>query len=363
MPDNFYDCVSLRSVKHESKNISNGYVEINDSDVPFLVKNKDGKTVFCVDQSGANIKTIQATTGFIEMNDTANIMGKEDSVLMVKNGKVDFDDDLKVNSLKSGKVDVTEAISCSTLKSDSLIIKSLKGNDLETLCLKTDSMESKIVNTGDLYSVAINADKIKTKELDIKDLQINAAKFNTLTSSSITTDNIASTHMICENLENKTGLISHIQNETLKSKKLQSDTIDCNHLDAKDVVLSTAVIDILEARYIKCNTLKTEDPQTFGTNEEPLFLAHTRQKRLKVEPIDFNNYLKIVTKVPVGVSDQTFYIDGLDLNLDYNLSVTLNKDNHVYYCLINDGVSLKVNLRYDKLTEANTIAKITVKEA
>ena len=144
-------------------------------------------------------------------------------------------------------------------------------------------MESKIVKTGDLYSVAINADKVKTKELDITDLQINAAKIDTLTSSSITTDNIASTHMICKNLENKTGLISVIQNETLESKKLQSETIDCNHLDAKDVVLSTAVIDILEARYIKCNTLKTEDPQTFGTNESPLFLAHTRQKRLKVE--------------------------------------------------------------------------------
>ena len=55
------------------------------------------------------------------MNDTANIMGKEDSILMVKNGKIDFDDNLKVNSLKSEKVDVTENISCSTLKSDSLI--------------------------------------------------------------------------------------------------------------------------------------------------------------------------------------------------------------------------------------------------
>ena len=358
MPDNFYNCVSLKSVKHESKSISNGYVEINDSDVPFIVKNKDGKTVFCVDQSGANIKTIQATTGFIEMNDTANSMGKEDSILMVKNGKIDFDDNLKVNSLKSESVDVTEAISRSTLKSDSLIIKSLKGNDLETLSLKTDSMESKIVNTGDLYSVAKNADKVKTKELDITELHINAAKIDTLTSSSVTTDNIASTHMICENLESKTGLISHIQNETLKSKKLQSENIDCNHLDAKDVVSSTAVIDILEARYIRCHSLKTEDYQTFGTNELPLFLAHTRQKRLKVD--EASSSLKVVTKVPVGISDQTFYIDGLDLNLDFNINVTLNKDNHVYSCLINDGVSLKVNLKYDKLTESNTIAKIYV---
>ncbi len=361
MPDNYYDCVSLRSVKHESKNIFNGYVEINETDVPFLVKNKDGKTVFCVDQSGANIKTIQATTGFIEMNDTANIMGKEDSILMVKNGKIDFDDNLKVNSLKSEKVDVTENISCSTLKSDSLIFKSLKGNDLETLSLKADSMESKIINTGDLYSVAINADKIKTKELDIENLEMNAAKIETLNSSRITTDNIASTHIICENLENSTGLISHIQNETLKSKKLQSENIDCNHLDAKEVVLSTATIDILEARYIRCNTLKTDEPLTFGSNEEPLFLAHTRQKRLKVETAA--NFLKIVTKVPGGVFDQTFYIDGLDTNLDYNLNITLNKDNHVYYCLINDGVSLKVNLKYNKSVEASTIAKITVKEA
>ena len=89
---------------------------------------------------------------------------------------------VKVNSLKSEKVDVTESITCSTLKSDTLILKSLKGNDLETLSLKTDSMESKIVNTGDLYSVAINADKIKTKELGHKDLQINAAKKDSLTS-------------------------------------------------------------------------------------------------------------------------------------------------------------------------------------
>ena len=151
---------------------------------------------------------------------------------------------------------------------------------------------------------------------------------------------------------------THIQNETLKSKKLQSENIDCNHLDAKDVVSSTAVIDILEARYIRCHSLKTEDYQTFGTNELPLFLAHTRQKRLKVD--EASSSLKVVTKVPVGISDQTFYIDGLDLNLDFNINVTLNKDNHVYSCLINDGVSLKVNLKYDKLTESNTIAKIYV---
>ena len=33
------------------------------------------------------------------------------------------------------------------------------------------------------------------------------------------------------------------------------------------------------------------------------------------------------------------------------------------YIIVNDGASLKINLKYDNLTEATTIAKITMKEA
>ena len=347
MPTPYYEVQTV-----ELKNLKSEYVNITDSDIPFEIKNKLGKTVFYVDQNGANIDTMESTTSFLTLKDTPNAFGEEYSVAVVKNGKIEFEKILNVDSLKTKNIDVEE---CKINKSN---VKELVVNDavFENSNVKKSSI--KVLDADDITSKNIITNKIVTKEFIMDNCEIYDLMTKTITSTSIKTDNINCdaanlTSIINDNLKSK-----NIDFENLKGENMEIKNIKCEKLFLKDGLIDYCAIDNLDVENIKCNNLQLPKYKEYGTIEEPLFLAISRTKRLLVE----GENLKIITKSPIDIKEQVFFIDGIDHELDYELSVVINKNNFVYSSLVNDGKCLKVQLRYDKLTEADTIVKIYIKK-
>ena len=84
MPDSSYYAISLQSQSLKTEAIHCGKVNINNSQRPLEIVNDEGKVIFFVDNLGANIHTLNSTTSFLELFDTPNVIGKENTLLGIK---------------------------------------------------------------------------------------------------------------------------------------------------------------------------------------------------------------------------------------------------------------------------------------
>ena len=133
MPDSSYYAVNLQSQTLKTEAIHCGKVNINNSERPLEIKNDEGKVIFFVDNLGANVHTLNSTTSFLELFDTPNLLGKEHTLLGIKNEKMSFLDEIKISKIEAEALtskDITSTtINATGIMSDSIINGKMVSDD------------------------------------------------------------------------------------------------------------------------------------------------------------------------------------------------------------------------------------------
>ena len=150
MPDSSYFANHLESFEFKSNKIDCGRVKIGvNNERPLEIQNDEGKVVFFVDNLGANVHTLNSTTSFLELIDTPNTIGNDNSILGIEEGKMQFIRDVKlskaeVNCLAATSIG-TETIKADGIISNSVISGTLVVDDLTTPVAKINTITSNVI--------------------------------------------------------------------------------------------------------------------------------------------------------------------------------------------------------------------------
>ena len=351
-----FKCRDLTTLKVETQQICMNNLTLSNNNRYINVKDKSGKDVFWVDDDGASISALETQTDFVSLTDTANSLGESNSLIMVKDGKLDFSRDLDLNSLKANQIK-TDKLVTKSVNLDSVVSKSVLGENATLDTLHADEISSRAINTSEMLTKKLKCDNFKTELLEV----INN-KCEKLIAEDIVVDNF-----ISKELSSNTGNIAHLKTQEGKVSNLQADQINGNNgnfdkgsfneLEAVD--FKTIHLKALDG---KINELELErlivKHQEYGSLTAPLYLALTQTKSLALHSP--YNYHKIVTKVPTNVKTQSFFLENLNFNKEWKVSVTLTKDNEVQSTLIMLENNHKLNLSYKKVVEENTMAIILI---
>lgn len=357
MPDSTYQCILMQCDDLHTKRINSTKVKINDTERPLEVINSEGKVVFFVDSSGANIPTINSTTSFFELSDSPNEIGIENSLISVRNEKLAFVNEIQLHNISAEKVTSNNIVS-STVKSlgitsDSIKTESLIVNDITATDLSVKNIITDHIACNNMKIANFKTSKTINEELDCK-----KAEIETLKTESLTSNNLASTNIIVENLENKTANITDIVNETLISNSIKSTSVNALQLVAeKNVVAAEINSDLVDTKEIKCNKLSIHK-NVYGTSTELLDLAITRIKSVTVE----GDLIIINSKIPSGVLNQEITIHGLENDGDYVVSMTFNKVNDVTHMFVNTSNNYKLLMKYKERVERDSQVKIIIQK-
>ena len=345
MPNRDYYAINLSSDKFKTNNATTSSLVTND----FKVMHED-KVIFSVDKDGTSMNTINSTTSFDDLSDTPN-KKVENGILGVFKNKLSFLRNIVVDSLNSRVIE-TESLTSNEINTQTLELKKLNTNTINASNIIGEIIEAKSFNGADLFSVFINADNMNAKEIKTDNIHVNKkVDVENIKSSSISSNNLATTNLICENQETQCSVITSLKSESILTKSLQSPLISSSeilseHIKTDELETLQLSADVIIAKsFVKHFT-------TYGSKAEPLTLSITRQKALDVKEMN----CKIISKVPEGVVTQRFFLNGLDCNEDYQINVTLNKDNACFVYLINDGQKIQICVNYNKKVEPNTIA-------
>lgn len=354
MPQRELEATKVSCSVMKTNKIDCGQVQINNGSQPFTVTNSEGKVVFFVDDKGVTEHITNSTTSFVELYDTPRELGKENTVLGIKKGKLAFIDDIDADVVQFKKMTCVNG-SVDTFKTEKL--------DAETCCmtnLNCDKSYTKTSKIEKLNATAItcnefNVTKFEPETLNCCSAQIKDLKNTAIQSDLISCHNFASTHAVLENLEaHKTKLdtaeVKTFKGESVISKELTTDVIKAKMLTVTDVISEN-----VDAKVIKANKISVKQ-NIYGSEREPLCLAVTQTKDVKVEGYN----IKIITKCPPGVLSQSFKIHGLDTEGDYIAHVTSNNDVMLQYMLVNDGNSYKLNINYAERALRETVLKIYI---
>ena len=160
MPTQNYYANHLGCLHLRCNALASDKVTINDSTMPLQVTNDAGELIFYVDNSGANVRTINSVTKLSDLQDTPNSLGSDNSILMVKGDKLAYSDVLNIasvnvcaattsqidtNVLNAGDASITHAcigsLQTQATVTQSLISTSLSCNDVECSTLKAEALD------------------------------------------------------------------------------------------------------------------------------------------------------------------------------------------------------------------------------
>ena len=375
MPDSYYESILIQCDDLRTTKINCDRVQINNSERPLEIKNDEGKVVFFVDSLGANIPTINSTTSFFELSDSPNEIGSENSLIGVRNEKLDFVNEIKLNNISAEEVTSNNIVS-STVKSLGITSDSIKTESLIVNDITATDLSVKNIKTDHIACNNMKIENFKTSKSINEELDCKKAEIKSLTTESITSNNLASTNIIVENLENKTANITDILNETLISNSIKSTSVNALQIVAeKNVVAAEIYSDLVDTKEIKCNKLSIHK-NVYGTHEEPLDLAVTRVKSVTVE----GDLIIIHSKIPSGVLNQEITVHGLENDGDYVVSMTFNssgrtKDdnlisperrspfvNDITHMFVNTGNDYKLLMKYKERVERESQVKIIIQK-
>jgi hypothetical protein len=356
MPDYSYYAINLESKSLKTEAIDCLRVKINNSERPLEIKNDEGKVIFYVDNLGANVHTINSTTSFLELFDTPNVLGAEHNILGVKNEKLVFLDEINLSKIETkaltSKDIITNTMKATGIVSDSIINTKMVSDEIKATAVKTNLLTSDSIVCEKMKIANFDCNMITSKELVIEQADIKHLKCNTLANDKLTSINI-----IVNDLANDKGKITQLESQNIVSKQIRTTDIhavtgDISNLNCANV--SSSLIDAKEIRSDKLMIKKS----VFGSVEEPLNLAVTQVKSITVS----GNNVKIITKIPAGVLNQTVIINGLDLDGDYIVNVMLNKFNDCTYTLICDGNHHVLRVTYKERVDRDALLHIMIKK-
>lgn len=354
MPQRLFEAQVIESSKIKTNTIDCGKVQISNSSQPFTVTNSEGKVVFFVDEKGVTEHITNTTTSFVELYDTPKELGKENTILGIKNGKLAFVDDINADIVQIKKL-TCQAGNVYTLKSETLDVHSCCVTDL-----KSEKSFSKASTIENLNASSIMCNELNVTKFDPDTLKCNSAHIQDLKTTAFQADlisshNLASTHAVLENLEAHKSKLGDVVSKTLHTDSIKAKDVTTDNIKAKLVTFTDVKSDTVDAEVIKANKVCVKQ-NTYGSEKEPLNLAVTQSKDVKVE----GNNIKIVTTCPAGVLTQSFTIYGLNVNEDYIAHVTSNNDVMLQYLLINDGNRFTLKINYADRTMRNTVLKIYI---
>ena len=127
---------------------------------------------------------------------------------------------------------------------------------------------------------------------------------------------------------------------------------DISNLNCANV--SSSLIDAKEIRSDKLMIKKS----VFGSEAAPLNLAVTQVKFIDVS----GENIKIITKTPFGVLNQSIIIKGLDLDGDYTVNLTINQFNDCTHTLICDGNHHVLRVTYKERVDRDALLKILIQK-
>ena len=161
MPNVNYYAVNLECESLKTSQVNCDKVKISNSSRALEVFNDDGKVVFFVDNLGASVNNINSSTQFTELSDTPYSLGNENSILGVKDGKIEFLDVLKFWKVEADEVTAKKIIT-DTMKTEGMVSKSIVNETLTS-----DKIKCTTFDTGAITADTIVCDNMKLTKFDI----------------------------------------------------------------------------------------------------------------------------------------------------------------------------------------------------
>ena len=318
--------------------IHNKKVIIDDSSTPFRVKDDKGDIVFWVDNSGCNIKALESKTNFLELLDTPDYLGDENSVLLVKDESLCFSNNLNVDNVKCEKL-FSQQVHCDRLNTtninlDSIVCKSVLTDKINTDDLKANSLLSQNLNCKNIDSESIKCNNFKCDDLSLKKLNLHELNGEKSNLKSIKTIDCKTTNLDC-----KTAFVDNIKSNEIDITDAKIDNLKLKNLDLKELELEASFIKKL---FVNDLNVLSQVTQHYGSLTEPLFLALTQQNTLEL--LNGKNHI-ITTKIARGIKKQSFYINNLPKNPRltcelYNSEIVTTP----LICHIGDRTKININL-------------------
>ena len=355
MPNISYYAVNLECESLKTSQVICDKVKISNSSRALEVFNDDGKVVFFVDNLGASVNNINSSTQFTELSDTPYVLGNENSILGVKDGKIEFLDDLIFRKVESDEV-TSKKINTGTMKTDGIVSKSIVNETLTSDKIKCTTLDTNVMTADTIVCDNMKLTKFDIDSLSGKELVFDTAIVSQLKSESVTSKMLASTHVVTENLETEKGNFGDITTNVLTSKQVIADNLKSKLVIIDELLFDSIMGDRVETKEIICDKLNIVKSE-YGSETEPLNLAITQVKFVEVS----GENIKIVTKCPSGVLNQAIQINGLDHGKDYAVNITLNTDNNISHTFIDDGSTHKLKIVYKTAVERDTIVKIYIR--
>ena len=349
-------CRDLETLRLKTAKVEMGNLTMQNSGKYVNVKNNAGKDVFWVDDDGANISALETQTDFVSLIDTPDALGEQDSLLKVEDGKLAFTREL--NNLLSVK---TSLLSCGKLKTENLNISSIVSKSVVSDNATFDLLKSDEIATKHVCAKNIDCKKLKCGDFSTDVLDVIKMKCENVLTSEAKADSVLTKHLhtesgTIENLKSVQTSTSNLTAEIVNGSNGNFDNGSFNNLEAVHfkTIHSKALHSKVSEMEVERLNVKCEQ---YGCLREPLYLALSQTKHLTVSKNAYKH--KIISRVPANVKTQSFSIKDIDTYKDWQIGVTLTKDNEVQSTLILLNESeCKVNLTYKKAVEDGTMAII-----
>tara|TARA_R110000796_G_scaffold186292_1_gene303191 strand:- start:202 stop:1275 length:1074 start_codon:yes stop_codon:yes gene_type:complete len=356
MPDSSYFANSLESLEIKSKKIDCGRVKIGvNNERPLEIQNDEGKVVFFVDNLGANVHTLNSTTSFLELIDTPNDLGNDDSILGIEAGKMKFIRDVKLSKAEVNCLAAT-SIGTETIKSDGIISNSIISGTLIVDDITAPIAKMKNITSDNIVCDNMTIDNFTTSNIRGDDLKFTNAELINLKSNSLVSTKISSSCIDCNSLKNRSAEIDHLLSETLTGKEIKCDELESNIIRANEITTEACNSTIVMCKEVNADKLILKK-NTYGSNEEPLNLAITQVKSVDVT----GDVICIISKIPCGVNSQQITVNGL-VDADYAVNLTLNQVNDCTHTFIrNEGCHL-LRIKYGERVGRDTQVKILIQK-
>jgi hypothetical protein len=355
MPDSSYYAINLESKSLKTETIDCPKVKINNSERPLEIKNDEGKVIFFVDNLGANVHTLNSTTSFLELFDTPNVLGEEHTLLGMKDEKIAFLDEIKLSKIEAevltSKDIITNSIKATGIVSDSIINGKMVSDEIKATAINTNLLTSDSIVCENMKIANFETDMVTGKTQTFEEANIESLKCKTLVN-----DDLASANIMVSHLVNEKANIAYLESQSIDSKQITSNDIHAITGDITGLTCVKIYGSLIDAKEIRSDKLMIKK-SVFGSEEEPLNLAVTQIKSVDVS----GENIKITTKIPAGVLTQSIIINGLELDGDYTVNLTLNKINDCTHTLICDGTQHVLRVIYKERVDRDALLKILIK--
>ena len=218
------------------------------------------------------------------------------------------------------------------------------------------------INTNLLTSDSIVCEKMKIAKFETdmitgKESMINEANIESLICNTLVNEELTSDIITVQELVNEKGNIAYLESQSIDSKQIKSDDIHAVTGDITGLTCVNVCSKIIDAKEIRSDKLII-NKSVYGSVEEPLNLAVTQIKSVDVT----GENIKITTKIPSGVLNQSILLNGLEIDGDYTVNLTLNKLNDCTHTLICAGNHHILRVTYKERVDRDALLKILIQK-